>query len=67
MRREILKVRPGWGTTGCCPGHDAYPAEAYGNRRSEKARARDKAKEHRHARRAQKLHLLREMSKPGSE
>ena len=51
MKREILNVAPGYHTTGCCPGHDDYPADSYNNRRSKHARARDKAKEHRHARR----------------
>lgn len=27
---------------GCCPGHDTFPREKYSNRRSQKARARDK-------------------------
>lgn len=49
MQREIVSVTQ---TGDCCPGHDSYPTLAYGNRRSKKARARDKAKEHRHARRS---------------
>jgi hypothetical protein len=48
MKREIITRKRG--VCGCCPGHDQYPAETYGSRRSVKARARDKKKEHQHAR-----------------
>lgn len=27
---------------GCCPGHDKFPPDTYRNRKSKKARARDK-------------------------
>lgn len=51
MKREIINYTK---VGRCCPGHDNYPCETYSSRRSKKARARDKAKEHRHARRASK-------------
>jgi len=54
MKREIVNVtHPG----RCCPGHDKYPNATYKNRRSTKARARDMAKEHRHARRVVRADL----------
>ena len=31
---------------GCCPGHDKFPADRYGNRRSQRARARDVQQAH---------------------
>lgn len=51
MRREILTVLHKWAVGNCCPGHDKWPDETYKNRRSKKARKRDKAKEHRLVRR----------------
>lgn len=48
VKRDILTLRRG--DCGCCPGHDTYPAEAYGNNRSKRARSRDKKREHQHAR-----------------
>lgn len=48
MRREILSIEKY--VSNCCPGHDTYPNETYKNRRSKRARARDKKKERRHAR-----------------
>lgn len=48
MKREIITRKRE--VSGCCPGHDQYPDEAYKNRRSVKARARDKKKEHQHTR-----------------
>lgn len=50
MKREIRTIK-GHNVGGCCPGHDDYPSDSYANRRSKKARSRDKAKEHRTARR----------------
>lgn len=44
MKREILTKERN--VTGCCPGHDKWPAETYRSRRSKKARSRDKKKEH---------------------
>ena len=40
MKREILKFK--CGSCGCCPGHDTFPDDTYGNRRSKKARTRDR-------------------------
>lgn len=57
MKREIALVKPGM--FGCCPGHDEFPDGTYRNRRSKKARARDKAKEHRFVRRKAKLETAR--------
>ena len=50
MKREIALV-PGALKSSCCPGHDTWPCETYSNRRSKRARARDKKLEHRYARR----------------
>lgn len=48
MKREIKQLKviehP------CCPGHDTWPTECYGNNRSKKARSRDKKKEHKFVR-----------------
>lgn len=51
MRREILSLRRG--DSGCCPGHDKFPADTYKNRRSKKARSRDRKIENRTVRRLQ--------------
>lgn len=40
--------------SGCCPGHDKFPDQTYGNRRSERARSRLKKVEHQRARRRAK-------------
>lgn len=61
MRREILDYYPGDNTTGCCPGHDNYPNQTYRSRRSKRARARDKKKEHQHARTAANRAMMREL------
>ena len=50
MKREIMSV-PGAVFDCRCPGHDTWPCETYSNRRSKRARARDKKLEHRYARR----------------
>lgn len=57
MKREILKLKLGCMIGGCCPGHDVWPTETYKNRRSEKARSRDKGREHRYVRRVMKQRL----------
>ena len=36
--------------SGCCPGHDKFPAETYRSRRSKKAHTRDTRLAHRRAR-----------------
>lgn len=38
------------GDSGCCPGHDTFPSETYGNRRSKRAQTRDTAIQHQVAR-----------------
>ena len=35
---------------GCCPGHDKFPNETYGSRRSKKARAKTNRIAHKRAR-----------------
>lgn len=63
MKREILNVIPhNWNITGCCPGHDVYPNETYGSRRSKRARARDIKIEHQHARSILKRNLRKEVA-----
>lgn len=59
MRRDILTLRRG--DCGCCPGHDKFPSETYGSRRSKKARARDKQIEHQTVRSIRKRDLAAEM------
>jgi hypothetical protein len=55
MKREILSAKRN--VCGCCPGHDDYPNETYRNRRSKKARARDKKLEHQHIRSINKRYV----------
>lgn len=50
MKRDILATKRMKHISGCCPGHDQFPTETYGSRRSKRARSRDKAIEHRVAR-----------------
>lgn len=49
MKRQILELKRH--VSGCCPGHDDFPDEAYRNRRSIQALSRSKALEHRLVRR----------------
>ncbi len=57
--REILK----WiYVEDCCPGHDRFPSETYNNRRSKKARAKWKRKEHQLVRQLVKRSLRKELS-----
>jgi hypothetical protein len=60
MKREIEMLK-GAVVSDCCPGHDTYPVETYRNRRSKKARSRDKQIEHQHARSIQKQNLQKEI------
>lgn len=53
MKREIIGLKPG--CCGCCPGHDEFPDDSYGNRRSKRARSEGKAREHRLVRRVMKV------------
>jgi len=62
--REILKWI--W-VSNCCPGHDTFPTETYNNRRSKKARAKWKRKEHQLVRQLVKRSLRKEYSKLMSE
>jgi hypothetical protein len=59
MKRDILNHKRG--VTGCCPGHDQYPAETYNSRRSKKARSKTKKQEHQHARSLAKQRTLAEI------
>lgn len=54
MRRLVDKIKRYY---NCCPGHDDFPTETYNSRRSKKARARDRGKENRYARRKLKQNL----------
>lgn len=57
MKRDIYFAKPGMLTASwCCPGHDVFPTDTYNNRRSKRARSRDKKIERRLAR-----HLLNRM------
>jgi len=47
MKRELKSLVV---TSDCCPGHDDYPSDQYGNSRSRKARARGKTREHKYVR-----------------
>lgn len=55
LKREILKFKRG--SCGCCPGHDTFPDDTYGNRRSKKARTRDRKIENQMVRQLQKREL----------
>ena len=57
MKRDILTTKNIYDVSSCCPGHDTWPNETYGNRRSKAARARDIKKEHRTFRRLSKLEV----------
>jgi hypothetical protein len=61
MKREILQTKRMKHISGCCPGHDTYPVEAYNSRRSQKARSRDKKSEHQAARSIQRRALMSEV------
>lgn len=61
MKREISNHVPLSFVSGCCPGHDVYPGETYKNRRSKRARARDKKLEHQHARSLAKRNMRGEL------
>ena len=50
MKREISLVAGALKDSRCCPGHEMWPCETYANRRSKRARSRDKKREHRYAR-----------------
>lgn len=56
MKRDLFLIKPK-DLGCCCPGHDVFPNDTYKNRRSKKARSRDKKLEHRLAR-----HLLNRIS-----
>lgn len=58
MRRDILVTKRIKDISGCCPGHDQWPVETYGSRRSKRARSRDKKLEHRVARTILKRMLI---------
>lgn len=60
MKREILTFDQR--VSGCCPGHDKFPDDVYGSRRSIKARARGKQTEHQTVRARAKTSLRREVN-----
>jgi hypothetical protein len=52
MKRDIKLIkRLGKTVDDCCPGHSVFPSDTYKNRRSKRARSRDKKIEHRYTRR----------------
>lgn len=55
MRRMIFEFKRMKHISGCCPGHDSYPCEAYRNNRSKTARSKSKKLENRLARRKASL------------
>lgn len=59
MKREIHKFVKH--ASGCCPGHDSYPNDTYGNRSSWKARSKGKTLEHKRVRTGVKQELKREL------
>jgi hypothetical protein len=58
MKREIITRKRQ--VSGCCPGHDTYPSEAYKSRKSVHALSRSKVKERQHARTLAKRELRNE-------
>jgi hypothetical protein len=58
MKRDILETKRIKNISGCCPGHDSFPADTYNSRRSKKARSRDKQVEHQAARTILKRMLI---------
>lgn len=59
MKRALLTLRRG--DSGCCPGHDTFPTGTYANRRSKKARRRDRQIENQLVRTLQRRALRQEM------
>ncbi len=59
MKRELKCIQPK--QYECCPGHDDWPCDSYKNRRSKRARSRDKKKEHKLARTLVKRALAKEI------
>lgn len=59
MKREIMQYVH---VEQCCPGHDSYPSDTFKSRRSKKARAKSKQKEHKYARSLRKEFLRRELA-----
>lgn len=60
MKRELLTLRRG--DSGCCPGHDTFPDHAYANRRSQRARRRDRRIENQLVRTLRKRALRKEVN-----
>ena len=60
MKRELKTLAPR--QDECCPGHDSYPNDTYGNNRSKKARSKGKKKEHKYVRTLVRRLLLKEGS-----
>lgn len=59
MKRELKQLQPR--QDECCPGHDTWPNETYGNRRSKKARSRGIKREHKYVRTLAKRALLKDL------
>jgi hypothetical protein len=64
MKRTILTYKRG--VSDCYPGHGNFPCETYRNRRSKKARSRDRKKENQVVRQLQKREL-QELMKEAEE
>lgn len=60
MKRQIAQIPGALKGSWCCPGHDTWPSDTYKSNRSKAARSRDKAREHRYARRILKQQLTTE-------
>jgi hypothetical protein len=43
---------------GCCPGHDKYPSDSYGSRRSKHARQKARRLAHKRARARERVLLF---------
>ena len=52
MKRELEQLARYH--SDCCPGHDDYPNDTYRNKRSKRARAKGKIREHKYVRTLQK-------------
>lgn len=62
MRRMILEFKRMKHLSGCCPGHDTYPSESYGNRRSKKALSNSKKAERRLSRRRARVDIYHQLN-----
>ena len=66
MKRDIERLK-GSIMSNCCPGHDDFPNDSYRNRKSKKARSRDKKVEHQYSRSLYKRILMRDLTTAENE